>query len=193
MNRAELVKPRQDMDKKRARNRVYMSRWRLEHPEEAKARNKAYREAYPEKVAAGKKRCYERNPSLYIALREKWKTANRAKHDAYHKQYRQDEWKRFAEANKRYRQRNPDKVLRDIRLGNYRRRARMAGVEFEYFLREEIFLRDNGICWICGLKVDESHWHLDHKIPVVKGGPHTRSNVAVSHPTCNNRKHAKIL
>jgi 5-methylcytosine-specific restriction endonuclease McrA len=186
--------PEELLERKRARNRAYMKRWRLEHPDEAKERNKKYREANPEKVSAGKKRCYERRKAHYLMKSNQWKESNREFHDAYHRNYRQTEWQRFADAQKRYRQRHPEKDgIEQRRIRRYRRRALMAKVDWENFTREEIFVRDGGICWLCGLKVDEDDWHLDHKIPIVKGGPHTRSNVAVSHPTCNHRKYAKIL
>jgi 5-methylcytosine-specific restriction endonuclease McrA len=48
----------------------------------------------------------------------------------------------------------------------------------------------NGICHICQRPADPTDWHLDHIIPLSRGGDHTYANVAVSHPMCNMRKHA---
>jgi 5-methylcytosine-specific restriction endonuclease McrA len=47
---------------------------------------------------------------------------------------------------------------------------------------------------ICGEVIPEgSSWHLDHIVPIARGGGHTWENVAVSHATCNIRKGAKLL
>lgn len=73
------------------------------------------------------------------------------------------------------------------------RRARVLGApNIERFTREEIWERDGGICHICGRPADESSWHLDHKIPLVHGGEHTRANVGVAHPLCNMHKHTRL-
>jgi 5-methylcytosine-specific restriction endonuclease McrA len=50
--------------------------------------------------------------------------------------------------------------------------------------------RDEGICHICGAVVDENKWHLDHIVPISKGGAHSYTNVATSHPKCNLEKGA---
>lgn len=72
-----------------------------------------------------------------------------------------------------------------------RRRARLRNVEFERCDRSEIIRRDRRTCYLCGrgpLKLDEIH--LDHKIPISRGGSHTRDNLAVACATCNVRKGA---
>jgi hypothetical protein len=42
-------------------------------------------------------------------------------------------------------------------------------------------------------RVDPSDWHLDHIVPISRGGTHEPANVQVSHPRCNQSKAAKIL
>lgn len=74
----------------------------------------------------------------------------------------------------------------------HKRRALVRGTTTEGFTRSEVFARDRGFCHLCGKKVDPRHWHLDHIIPLSRGGPHTKANVAVSHPRCNLKKGVKI-
>jgi 5-methylcytosine-specific restriction endonuclease McrA len=71
------------------------------------------------------------------------------------------------------------------------RRCRKAGVRIERFNRDSIFVRDKGLCAYCGLGVDPQCWHLDHVIPIARGGGHTKSNVVASCPTCNMKKGAR--
>ena len=84
------------------------------------------------------------------------------------------------------------------RLGSdHRKRARHYGVDYEPIQRRYIYERDNGTCHLCGKKVKKSYSRtgydpmgptLDHIIPISKGGPHLKSNVALAHHICNTLK-----
>ena len=93
--------------------------------------------------------------------------------------------KKIIASIKKYFKEHPNK-RKDL---SSKRRARERNAKIEEFSRTEIFDRDNGICHICGKKVKPSSWQLDHIIPLARGGQHTRINVAVSHPLCNNKKY----
>lgn len=81
-----------------------------------------------------------------------------------------------------------------------RRKARLRFVEVEDFTLREIAERDAWRCHLCGGSVPDRPYSardkdptLDHLIPVSKGGPHTRSNVALAHNRCNwERRDADI-
>lgn len=89
------------------------------------------------------------------------------------------------------RRKNPEAFREWMRQGNYARRARVRGVEHEKFDRREIFARDGGRCAYCACVLDESNWHLDHVIPIARGGGHLRSNVVAVCPPCNISKKDK--
>lgn len=84
---------------------------------------------------------------------------------------------------------NPDKV----QAARAARRARENKAASEAISKARVWARDRGICGICGKKADKGNWHLDHVIPLSRGGTHTYGNVQVSHPFCNWKKGAKIL
>lgn len=73
-----------------------------------------------------------------------------------------------------------------------RRRARKRQAEAEKVDPVAIWDRDKGICHICGLAADSDDWHLEHKVPLSRGGRHSADNVAVAHPTCNFKKGTKL-
>jgi 5-methylcytosine-specific restriction endonuclease McrA len=80
------------------------------------------------------------------------------------------------------------------------RRAAKAGVGSEVFDSEEIFQRDNWICWLCGdeasrdaPKGDPLRATLDHVIPLARGGAHTRVNVRCAHLRCNLKKGYRLM
>lgn len=55
-------------------------------------------------------------------------------------------------------------------------------------LRKEIMARDNCTCQICGKYMfDEVGLHVDHIVPVVKGGKKIRFNLLVLCSKCNVR------
>jgi 5-methylcytosine-specific restriction endonuclease McrA/biotin operon repressor len=72
---------------------------------------------------------------------------------------------------------------------NHARRARFAGQYVERVESLIVLERDDGVCGICGGDVDPMRFHVDHIIPLSKGGVHAYSNVQVAHPSCNVRKH----
>jgi hypothetical protein len=74
------------------------------------------------------------------------------------------------------------------------------GAKQVYYSRESILERDDYICYLCGDKVDltaphnmkEEGWemypHLDHVVPLSKGGDDTPDNVRTTHAKCNMAK-----
>lgn len=70
------------------------------------------------------------------------------------------------------------------------RRARKQGQFVEKVYKSKVWKRDAGICGICHDPADPADWHLDHVIPLARGGEHSYANTQVSHPACNLRKAA---
>ncbi len=55
-------------------------------------------------------------------------------------------------------------------------------------LREAVITRDGLVCRLCDEAVAPGDVHIDHIIPVSKGGPTRLGNLQVAHSTCNIRK-----
>jgi 5-methylcytosine-specific restriction endonuclease McrA len=83
---------------------------------------------------------------------------------------------------------------RDTKLRcNHRRRARKHGANvLESIDRAEI-LRIDDLCHLCDVPVDPQAFHLDHVIPLAVEPIEAPWNAAVAHPTCNLRKHARLV
>lgn len=56
-----------------------------------------------------------------------------------------------------------------------------------------LYLRDRGICHICGEQVLSTEAEPDHVIPLARGGANDPSNVKLSHRSCNRRKSGKLM
>jgi 5-methylcytosine-specific restriction endonuclease McrA len=49
------------------------------------------------------------------------------------------------------------------------------------------------ICHICNGTIDHNDLHMDHVIPLSRGGAHSQGNLMPSHSICNLRKHDKLM
>lgn len=81
------------------------------------------------------------------------------------------------------------RTCEDNKLAAYR--ARKASATVEDVDRAVVWARDGGRCHICGKVCNQDKWHLDHIVPLSRGGEHSYRNVAVSHPFCNISKGAR--
>jgi len=77
----------------------------------------------------------------------------------------------------------------------HERRVRTNREGSEKFDPLEVYERDRWICMLCGRQVDKDlRWpdemspSLDHNVPLVAGGMHTRANCQLAHLICNIRK-----
>jgi hypothetical protein len=87
----------------------------------------------------------------------------------------------------------------------HRRRARKLNNGFEKYSELDIISLYGSICHICKIDIDlslprktsipgwEMGLHIDHLVPISKGGPDTLENVRPAHGICNLKKHAKTL
>ncbi len=134
-----------------------------------------------------------------------YRAANRAKRIAYAKRYYVDhkqelkdrnarnyaEKPEYKAAREKWNKEHPERMRTLKRKGELNRRARKRDQFVENINPQIVFERDQGICGICKDPVI-GKFHVDHIIPLAKGGLHTYSNVQTAHPTCNERKGPKL-
>ena len=104
--------------------------------------------------------------------------------------YRENHREADRESSRQWRKDNPQKV-RD--LSSKHKALRRGALDGELIDRNAVWERDKGICGICNQEIEDATWHLDHIIPVSKGGKHVYANVQSTHASCNLRKGANIL
>lgn len=184
----ECRKSYYDLDKKRAYNRKYVSSNR----ERVNEYHRQYREARPEvrqqAVERGRKH-YQNNKEKCLEQSRRWHEANPDKVRQSQREYYYRNREARRENRRRWAQENPDIVARQ----NETRRAREAGATVEEIDYQLIYKRDLDICYLCGRKVKKSERHLDHVIPLSRGGPHSENNIRVTHARCNLKKGTKLI
>lgn len=119
-----------------------------------------------------------------------YNVANREKRTARARIYRAANPAPAKAANRRYW--SSPQGLAKARLHASARRARLRDQFVEHVDAFAVYERDEGICGICGDPVPRDEFHVDHVIPLVRGGEHSYSNVQVAHPSCNSSKKDKM-
>ena len=94
-----------------------------------------------------------------------------------------------SDMDRRYRECNQDR----IHANRWRRKAIKRGAFVERVHRSVVFKRCGGACHMCGALVDPDNWHLDHVLPLVRGGEHSYANTAVACPSCNLQRGPKTM
>lgn len=97
--------------------------------------------------------------------------------------------------SKRWKELNRTKVA----AKEHRRRARIAGTggtynqnDVELQKRSQTDKRGKLHCWWCEKVIKEDIIHIDHRIPLSKGGDNSPGNICISCPSCNWSKGAKL-
>jgi 5-methylcytosine-specific restriction endonuclease McrA len=162
--RSELWRRYYQANKERIDERT--KRWRAEHPERVAASIERNRERHRERTRISARRYYYEHLEV---MRARARERGKQRRHTY----------------------NFD--LDKKRESVARRRARIKGTQVERIDRALVYDRFAGRCYLCGREVPRDGWHLEHIIPVSKGGSHTYTNVAVACPACNFAKAGRLL
>ena len=81
-----------------------------------------------------------------------------------------------------------DKKSKISNRQNYRAKQMDLHVEGEEITLKKLYIRDKGICGICGKPVPSKQASPDHIKPLGKGGTHTWDNIQLAHVSCNKSK-----
>jgi len=149
--------------------------YRSAHRGEIRAYNLAYRSANRERLRLYDVERGALNPQRGKGYKEAWKKSNPDRVRTYNAAW----WGRNRELACEYQHRR-----RIIKLGNLGNEP----VTKEHL--KLLFDAQEGCCRYCRMPLGKDK-HLDHRIPLARGGAHAPSNVCWSCPKCNRRKHVK--
>jgi 5-methylcytosine-specific restriction endonuclease McrA len=89
----------------------------------------------------------------------------------------------------RYRKKNPEKIK--IRNNNRRAQKRSNGGKLSPGISSRLLTLQCGKCAICKKALKRVGFHLDHIIPIARGGGNTDRNIQLTCPKCNQKKGSK--
>lgn len=152
------------------------------------ARHRQHHHENKEKLNAKKKEKYYECREEILEKRRLIRLENIEVHRAYHNEYR----KKNQEKVSRYAKSYNDKYPQRGRLLRAKRRAREKGNggTLSKDIAQRLMELQKGKCRVCG-KPLKGDYHIDHIVPLAKGGPNTDSNCQLLHSKCNLSKGAK--
>jgi 5-methylcytosine-specific restriction endonuclease McrA len=172
----------------RDRLNAYNREWYARNREKEKIRSRDYRAANPEKRKAIHQAYYSANHKRELARSKARREAN----PEYHKKYYVANQERLRLKGRAYYKANRDRWNNNLlqrRLNQARRNARFQGTVSDRDW-QRLVNRFGGLCAYCGL---EPWRHVDHVVPLSRGGRHTIGNVLPACEQCNMSKGPKLL
>lgn len=144
-----------------------------------------YRKQCPEKRRRSCCRYYKTHREKIQAYRD----ANRERRRQYAYAHYWADPKRAATKARRYRKQHQ---LAE-RAREQRRRARKKAADGSWTPQDinRLLKLQGGNCWWCGDQLPKNY-HIDHRIPLVRGGSNNPSNLVLSCPRCNLSKQDKM-
>lgn len=148
--------------------------WAANNHDKVLANKKLYRQRHPERVQEQQRVAVAKKPEHYSEQQRAWRSAN-AEH--------------VSGVKRTYRRIN----FESVRANNQKRRAlkRASQGTFTGADTRTQLLAQKGLCWWCGCELN-GEYHLDHRIPLNKGGSNKPNNIVCSCAKCNLSKGAKL-
>lgn len=186
------------------RVRAKKNDWRTKNPEKAKARDAAYRSENAKQIKIRRAARYKANPDKaktyaakrYVEKKEEikvyaasWRKANKER------KRKQDAARRAADPeksraySKKYRLEHPEADV--VKAHNRRVRKINNGGKLSKGIIQKLLALQRGKCAICKKSLKRTGFHLDHIVPICRGGKNTDSNTQLTCPTCNMKKGGK--
>lgn len=133
---------------------------------------KEYYQLNKEVLKEYSKEYVKNNPDVVKAARENWLSDN----PDYYINYRKDN-------------------LEAYRVYNNQRRARraLAGGSFKQSDIDNLMLVQGAACCVCGKSFEDVGYHIDHIIPIFRGGNSYPENIQLLCPGCNLSKGVKLM
>jgi 5-methylcytosine-specific restriction endonuclease McrA len=180
--------------------RWYQKNWnalkekRIANRDKIAERSKAWQKANPEKVNARQKRYQQAHPEVGLAYRQ----ANKERLDLQRKAWKRANPDKVRENTRKWHAAHPE-VVKNWRKANpeafraqtQTRHARMANAEGRHTADElkALFQRQHGKCAYCSKSI-RNGYHVDHVIPLARGGSNWITNISLACARCNLTKSA---
>jgi 5-methylcytosine-specific restriction endonuclease McrA len=183
--------------------------------ERSRAKNRAWAAANAERNREAARSYYAANKDKVVAYRRanadairEWKRADRARKrqekEERERQWREDHPQEYEAQLRGREERQKERISRKNRLWRInnreasrakdtRRRIRKMKAEGNH-TGDDIkrqYKAQKGRCYYCGVKVGQDY-HVDHVIPLSRGGSNGPENIVISCPFCNQSKKDKM-
>lgn len=160
-------------------NKIYMAKYRAENLE---------------KVKAGQRDYYLRNKEVVISKVKKYASENKEKVKLCNAR-RYDKTKDIRRKQiKKWQAENSERYKELMRIGCLNRIARKRNAEGKYTIKDirKLYDTQKGLCKVCNASLLDGY-HVDHMLPLSRGGDNWSTNLQLLCPTCNMQKGAQTM
>ena len=167
-------------------------RWKKEHHDENLKTSREWCRSHRDKISKHNRESHARHKETRNAQHRKYQQEHREAFRIREHKWRTDHPEQCAATHRKWLADHPHKVNEY----SHAARARKNNATGTY-TQEELnnqWHTQNGFCFYCGeliYKTINSQYHVEHKIPLSRGGSNDISNIVLSCETCNLRKNAK--
>lgn len=157
-----------------------------------KQKNKKSRELHLEERRAHDRQYHHEHKQEDLERKRMWRANNQERYKEYNRQYNhkyyEEHKESIAEQKQQYRQEHPE----IMHACNNNRRARELNAEGKITkeLIEEKLKYYNYCCMYCGEYCGDNY-HIEHILPLSRGGSNLPDNIGIACPHCNTRKGSK--
>lgn len=136
---------------------------------------------------------YTKNKDNILIKNKKWRKENCEHMTHLHVKWVREHREQAAKTRKSHRLKNLDKArIRDRAITSKRRAWKRNVPSDGSTMHDLIKLNPKLICYLCDKEIT-GDIHIDHVMPLSKGGHDTIDNKKLTHPFCNMSKGAKII
>lgn len=178
-----LLAPEQEIERRREAKREASRRWAAANPGKARAKS---REAC--------RRARAKDAAKVNEAQRKWNAANRERSRAAVQRWRSkpENQERHRQTSLKWAAENPAKALA---LGAMRRARKKQATVGDLKAIAAIYEKARSVvrvrCAYCGRYPKVGDRHVDHVVPLSRGGTHSVDNLAIACARCNLAKHTK--
>ena len=167
------------------KHREYMASWH----DKNKDFELLYRKENVEMIRQNSVKWAKENPEKCSENARLWRFKNIDRADENRRKWRRENPERMAFLSKRWRENNPEKQ----RTIMFNRNSASRGVRLavKHGLLEEMMNSQSSECAYCKINISDE-FHVDHLVPISKGGGNLPQNLQLLCPTCNLRKGAMM-
>jgi len=163
-------------------------KWRERNKEKVKREGKAYYAQNRQSLNEYRRKYQQENRDVLNKVSREHYRLNHAERLQYAKEYRENHSDSVAGAMKEWAKNNQPRVIHFRRARSQWLRAG-EGITSEDIERQ--YQQQKGRCYWCSNPTN-GNFHLDHVIPLSKGGEHSPANAVVSCPHCNLSKGKRL-
>lgn len=151
--------------------------WRLSNLDYARKRVRDYYYANKDKERIRHRRWASQSMARKAYMRD------------YLKIYRKERKDYLRELHRRWSVMNPE----SIKANHQRRRARLRNANGSFTAADIqlMYKQQKAKCWYCQKSIEDGY-HIEHRVPLSRGGSNNPSNIVLACPSCNLSKHDKL-